>query len=361
MIDIYTMNPDSGNRLGLLTHKCLFREVDSENIEKGNRFAVVLTSMLSKHYFISDDDMYTETIKYGMDLFKKNPEVNEKILTSDIYEEFKKRPQINGKHLKTCVLEMFLCVYRDFPMEGISNLDLFYNINSPIKAINDLLFSYVEAEYIINAKGFTLRKMEYPVTYYRLNPKKEKDVEQELFKKGVNLFDSELKKLFSTSDWAQIISEGETDFVEFKSSMMYCYRTKQLKKELVLEVVQSLAAFLNSKGGILFIGVDDSGSLLGLINDIRLLGKKKNKDEFLLRLGQYIDQYLGKPVNQFLSTEFREAGGLDCCLIKCHPSDKPVIVKYNGKEDFLIRSGPANKLLSTREAIEYINTHWSKS
>lgn len=47
------------------------------------------------------------------------------------------------------------------------------------------------------------------------------------------------------------IAEGESETVEFKLSFQK-------------EVIESIVAFANAKGGKVFIGVDDSGRIVGL-------------------------------------------------------------------------------------------------
>jgi predicted HTH transcriptional regulator len=49
---------------------------------------------------------------------------------------------------------------------------------------------------------------------------------------------------------------------------------------LVLFGVGTIAGFMNKNGGILLIGIDDNGKILGLKNDMETL-KKKNVDGFL--------------------------------------------------------------------------------
>src|SRR3989344_6270185 len=50
-----------------------------------------------------------------------------------------------------------------------------------------------------------------------------------------------------------IISKGETDRVEFKSSLSQTN-----------EIIQTISGFANSDGGIIFIGVSNNGEILGV-------------------------------------------------------------------------------------------------
>ena len=63
-------------------------------------------------------------------------------------------------------------------------------------------------------------------------------------------------------------------------------------KAMEQAVVKTVAAFLNTEGGTLLIGVDDSGTVLGVANDYKTLGKHQERDGFeswltKLRLDQF--------------------------------------------------------------------------
>ena len=72
-----------------------------------------------------------------------------------------------------------------------------------------------------------------------------------------------------------LIKEGESDKVEFKSSLRYDYKNSNVNKSLEEVVVKTIAGFMNSDGGMLLIGVGDKGAILGLENDYFSL---KNED-----------------------------------------------------------------------------------
>lgn len=55
-----------------------------------------------------------------------------------------------------------------------------------------------------------------------------------------------------------LILSGESDTVEFKSTLRYDLRENIVNKKLEYVVSKTIAAFLNSRGGDLFIGIDDN-------------------------------------------------------------------------------------------------------
>jgi predicted HTH transcriptional regulator len=80
-----------------------------------------------------------------------------------------------------------------------------------------------------------------------------------------------------------LLGEGEGPSVEFKSSFRWDLREGKVNKEMTKIVMRTLAAFLNSHGGTLLLGVSDEGELLDLETDINTLGKK-NLDGYELTL-----------------------------------------------------------------------------
>ena len=72
----------------------------------------------------------------------------------------------------------------------------------------------------------------------------------------------------------KLLAEGEGSTLEYKSSLRWDYNESRVNKDLAKVIVKTLAAFLNSQGGTLLIGVNDEGGLLDLEMDISTLGRK---------------------------------------------------------------------------------------
>ncbi|PIP34501.1 hypothetical protein COX68_03935, partial [Candidatus Falkowbacteria bacterium CG_4_10_14_0_2_um_filter_41_15] len=112
------------------------------------------------------------------------------------------------------------------------------------------------------------------------------------------------------NDYIALISGGENDSVEFKSSLRWDYNQKNTNKVMEYIIAKTISAFLNSNGGKLLIGVSDDGKILGLENDYKTV-KSGNKDGFLLQLTQIINNYLGKEFNHYISIRIIEIDGRD--------------------------------------------------
>jgi len=176
---------------------------------------------------------------------------------------------------------------------------------------------------------------------------------------SINSFLTNLKgqEIEEAVNYQEIIKGGENDYVEFKSSLRWDYEQGNVNKSMEHVIVKTISAFMNSEGGKLFIGISDTGVVLGIEKDCATL-KNKNKDGFLLQLTQVINQYLGKAFNQYAGIKIIQIGDKEVCVVDVMSSAMPVFLKNADKEEFYIRASASSQPMSMREANEYIRTHW---
>lgn len=169
----------------------------------------------------------------------------------------------------------------------------------------------------------------------------------------------DLSRKEPTSDEVQeLITAGESDTVEFKSTLRYDLQAKCVNKKLEYVIAKTIAAFLNSEGGNLFIGIDDNQNALGLSDDIGTL-KKKNVDGFKLKLTEVIKRYIGGSHSTHIKITFPVYDDVQICRIRVARSGKSVFTKFEEKEDFFVRSGCSSQPLSREEQSSYEKEHWS--
>lgn len=101
------------------------------------------------------------------------------------------------------------------------------------------------------------------------------------------------------------------------------------------EYVRYVSAFCNTKGGTLFIGVDDRGNVIGVDTPKRLLEKLPN----------FIAQKTG--VMPLITLE--EKAGKECISIQVQPSSMPISV--HGR--YYTRSGSVYEGIHRREKLVY--------
>jgi hypothetical protein len=167
------------------------------------------------------------------------------------------------------------------------------------------------------------------------------------------------KKKTEDVNYEEIIKGGENDFVEFKSSIRWDYKQGGANKSIEYVIAKAISAFMNVRGGRLFVGVNDSGEIIGIEKDYALV-HHKNKDGFLLQLTQIVSQYLGKEFHQYMSIKIIPIKGKEVCVVEVANSKIPVFLKNGGKEEFYIRASASSQPMSMREANEYIRTHFHR-
>ena len=155
----------------------------------------------------------------------------------------------------------------------------------------------------------------------------------------------------------ELILSGESDRVEFKSTLRYDLRTKEVNKKLEFVIAKTIAAFLNSEGGDLLIGIDDDMNALGLADDIKTL-RKQSIDGFELKLVDIIKNTIGLEVGCHIKIAFPVYDGQQVCRIRISQSGSPVFIKNDGQEDFFVRTGCSSQPLTREEQSAYEKERW---
>jgi hypothetical protein len=152
---------------------------------------------------------------------------------------------------------------------------------------------------------------------------------------------------------ADLIKQGEGAHLEFKSTARWNVRENKQDKVMEDVIRKTVAAFLNSEGGTLLIGVEDNGNVLGLDLDMKTLGKKQDRDGYELFLTSILHDHFGKDVAPSLKVTFHTVDGKDVCRITIQRCPRLVYVRENNDDVLYIRAGNSTKKLSTKEAVEY--------
>jgi hypothetical protein len=151
----------------------------------------------------------------------------------------------------------------------------------------------------------------------------------------------------------ELIAAGENQNVEFKASLQWDYRQQKRNKDLYEPVIKNLAAFMNTAGGALLIGVDDDGAVLGLGPDYETMGKK-NSDGFENVFNMAFNKMIGPEYRRYVQVEFPRLEDKEVCLISVTPSPEPVFFTDKGEEKFYIRTGNTSQPLTISRASRYI-------
>jgi len=153
-----------------------------------------------------------------------------------------------------------------------------------------------------------------------------------------------------------LIKLGESNRVEFKSTLRRNLNTDRSEKAIDKAWLKSVAAFLNSDGGALLVGVTDNGDIMGIEAD-----NFDNEDKYLLHVNNRIQQHIGLEHAGFIGYQLVAVENKKVLLVECQPSPTPVFLKISKEEEFYIRVGPGSRRLSTSEVVAYVTNRRTDS
>ncbi|TIL94646.1 MAG: DUF262 domain-containing protein [Mesorhizobium sp.] len=152
----------------------------------------------------------------------------------------------------------------------------------------------------------------------------------------------------------ELISAGETDSVEFKSTLRTNLHTKEKDPKIELMVLKTVAGFLNAKGGTLVVGVADDGSPVGLDVD-----GFPNEDKLSLHLINLLTDRIGGQHAINVHPRFDDHDGVRVLVVGCEPAKTAVWLKDGTAQRFFVRYGPSTQELAGASALDYVKQRFS--
>jgi predicted HTH transcriptional regulator len=160
---------------------------------------------------------------------------------------------------------------------------------------------------------------------------------------------------FFPEEWlAKLIAGGENTTLEFKSTLRWDLHQKKRNDAVTHAVLKSIAAFLNTDGGRLLIGVGDDRKAVGIELD-----GFPDDDGFVRHLFSMIKSSMGLEASTLVAADVEFFDGKKVCSVRCRKSTRPVYLKTGGKgEEFFIRTGPSTERLGPSDLVTYVNQHF---
>ena len=149
-----------------------------------------------------------------------------------------------------------------------------------------------------------------------------------------------------------LLEQEENGQLELKETLRWDIHDKKVNKELEWGVIKNIAAFMNTNGGVLMIGVKDNKSIKGLDLDFDTL-PKSNKDGFENHLNQLIGQFIGADHRGTIDIKFPEVKKQVVCQIIVRRAKEPIFLKNKDEEFFYIRTGNSATPLSVGATYKY--------
>jgi type I restriction enzyme R subunit len=167
------------------------------------------------------------------------------------------------------------------------------------------------------------------------------------------------KAFFAVSS-EELIAKDETYDVEFKSTARWNLREERKDKRMEDALVKTIAGFLNTEGGTLFIGVADDRQILGLAHDLPLV-KPTNADGLVNWLTTHLINALHHSAVMRTRARIDRVVDEDVCRVDVARSSLPVTARMSdGRQAFWVRMNNSTRELPEIEVEEYVRDHWRR-
>lgn len=157
-----------------------------------------------------------------------------------------------------------------------------------------------------------------------------------------------------------LMTAGESRVVEFKSTGRKNLHTNDKDPAVEWGVVKSIAAFMNSHGGTLLVGVNDAGEAVGIEADYPFV-KSSDRDGWELWLTDLVAQTLGKVAATEIQVRFGTIDGLTVARIDVSPGARPIFavpLKGEKRDVFLARINNSTQELAGQALLDYQKKRW---
>ena len=158
-----------------------------------------------------------------------------------------------------------------------------------------------------------------------------------------------------TRPLAELIRMGEGPSLEFKSTLQWDVVQERQNKELRDAVLKTIVAFMNSEGGTLLIGVEDSGHIFGLEQDLRMLGG--STDRFLQLINTIVADSIGPQYAPYVRARIDSSDGKQVCVVDTSEAAEPAFLSGTRGREFYIRTGNTTRSLDAEQTLAYQQMH----
>jgi len=159
---------------------------------------------------------------------------------------------------------------------------------------------------------------------------------------------------FDEAALVSLIEAGEGESLEFKSTLRWNLFADRTDKGIENSCLKTVAGYLNTGGGVLLVGVDDEGEIIGLGKD-----HFKTQDKLLLHWVNLVKSYLGAEFIPYMRSIIKSIDDQRVLVVECLPSTKPVFFTRDNDESFFVRMSNSTQALKASESVAYIGQHYT--
>jgi len=260
------------------------------------------------------------------------------------YIQFQLKPEFSNQYLKI----FFKSHLGELILQYFMNGNFIPRFDWKVLLVTEVPFPNLPVQNKIIGTNLRLEKLELEINQLKeqtsLNPQS-----ISLLSKIDSML--EISNLLTDGDRIKsLVLQGESKTLEFKQTFQYDLKTKQKEKYMEVSCLKALAGFLNTDGGILFVGVEDSGLFPGIDFEIEEF-HRGSADRFLLHLKDKINSRLGSQCSFYIDSKIIEVDNISILQITCRPSQEDVFLD---EKTYYVRTGPSTEKLEGRELSSYI-------
>lgn len=153
------------------------------------------------------------------------------------------------------------------------------------------------------------------------------------------------------------LKRGECQTIEFKETLEIDLKTGAPSQGILKSALKTVAAFLNSSGGTLFIGVSDDHAVRGLESDFKLC-KKGNVDGFAQKLRDLLCSRFHPTPWGKVNIRFESMNSLVVCAIDAQAAPKPEVVHFDG--EVYVREGNTTRKLEGPQLTNWLQERFHR-
>ena len=138
------------------------------------------------------------------------------------------------------------------------------------------------------------------------------------------------------------LKKGESQTIEFKETLEVDVSSNAPSQGVLKATLKTVAAFLNSTGGTLFIGISDKHEIKGLERDFRFC-KRKSVDGFQQKLRDLLCSRFHPIPWGKINLRFESINNMVVCAIDTQALSNPEVVHFDG--ELYVREGNTTRKL----------------
>ncbi|WP_349562805.1 RNA-binding domain-containing protein [Ekhidna sp. MALMAid0563] len=231
------------------------------------------------------------------------------------------------------------------------------NLKKIMRYINDGIFSLrLSSDEQIRQE---LRKQHQ---FWRARIRQDEGSKQEFkatFKTPINRHKS-LEMIHNLESKLKSKSLSKDSRTSLENKIDHLKKNNKLERALIHSALKTIAAFANTQGGFLLLGVADDLTIHGLEADYKTFSKgDQNRDGFGKFFDSKIREYFDDTfMPKFLNTEFLKFNEGDILIVEVKPSSEPVFLAKdeNGNEaqQFFVRNLSSTIELKPKDILSYV-------